>query len=226
MVKLPCYNADGTRAEDIEVDPSLFGDKVLSKTLHQMVVGYGHHKRVGTHSAKTRGEIKGSNRKPYRQKGTGRARAGTRKSPLWRSGGAIFPPKPRDYDTGLPKKMRKAALNSALLAKLLDGEVAVIDGLKLEAPHTKTVATLLKQVELNGKPVSERSHLFLMHEYDRNLYLSARNIANTKIEEVRNLNAYDVVRKVNVVLTKQALEALIEQRKRDTEAQAAKASAG
>lgn len=210
----------------VEVSEGTFGATFNQDLVHQAVTAFLANARQGTRKQKTRSEVSGGGRKPWRQKGTGRARAGTRKSPLWRSGGVIFPPKPRDYDTGLPKKMRKAALNSALLSKLLDGEVAVIDGLKLEEPRTKTVAELLGKIELNGKRVSDRSHLFLMHEPDRNLYLSARNIAKIKIDEVRNINAYDVVRKVNLVLTKEALEALIESRKQEKEAQAAKASAG
>lgn len=215
MVKVPVFKLDGTQLDEIEVDPAVFGGKVLPKTMHQMVIGYGAHKRVGTHSAKSKGEIAGTSRKPYRQKGTGRARAGSRKSPLWRGGGIVFPPKPRDYDPTLPKKMRHAALNSALLSKFLDREVVVIDGLSVDAPKTKTIVELLKKIDVAGK-----SCLVGTAKHDENVYLSARNIARVNIAEIRNFNAYDVLRHARLVLSREAFNALVESRKQAASAKA------
>jgi large subunit ribosomal protein L4 len=151
-VKVPCYSATGDRLDDIEVDESLFGEKVLAETTHQMVVAYALHKRTGTHATKTRGMLAYGGRKPWRQKGTGRARAGTRRSPIWRGGGTIFGPQPRQYNKKTPKKMRHAALNSALLSKFQDGEVVIVDGLKVDEPKTKPMAELFGKIEeIGGK---------------------------------------------------------------------------
>ena len=212
-VKVPVYSADGTKQADIEVDASVFGDKILPKTMHQMVVGYQAHKRVGTHCAKTRGEVAGTNRKMYRQKGTGRARAGRTTSPLRVGGGVIFPPKPRKYDSGLPKKMRRVALDSALLSKFIDNEVIVVDGLSFETPKTKTVSTLLQKMG-----VAEKHVLIGTKELDRNLYMSTRNIEKVKLDEIRNFNSLDVLRHVRLVLTRDALDELIESRKKAAQA--------
>ncbi len=208
MVKVPVFKLDGTKLDEIEVDESVFGEKILPKTMHQIVIGYGAHKRQGTHATKSRGKVAGSKRKPWRQKGTGRARSGSRKSPIWRGGGTVFGPTPRQYNPTLPKKMRQAALNSALLSKFKDAEVVVVDGLKLDAPKTKTIATLLKKIDVLGKSI-----LLGTADYDQNVYLSARNIDRVNIAEVRNFNAYDVLRHKNLVLSKEALNSLIEKRK-------------
>lgn len=207
MIKVPCYNAEGAKVSDIDVDESVFGDKVLAKTTHQMIVGMLAHKRQGTHSSKHRGEVAGSAKRPWRQKGTGRARHGSRRSPIWRGGGKVHSPKPRDYNPALPKQMRRAALDSALLSKFADAEVVVIEGLKLDKPKTKTIAALFKKIGI------KTTALIGMATLDVNLFRSARNIERVGINEIRNFNAYDVLRHKQLVLTREALNGLLDARK-------------
>ena len=120
MIKVPYFSKTGEKLEAIEIDESIFGEKILYKTLHQIVVGFGRSKRAGTHSVKDKSEVSGSGKKPWRQKGTGRARVGTRRSPIWRSGGITHHVKPRSYRWQLPKKMRKAALKKAMFYSTID----------------------------------------------------------------------------------------------------------
>lgn len=242
MLKVPCYDADGKKVKDLEIDESIFGERVLVRTLHQVIKQYEANKRVGTASTKTRAQVSGHKTKPYRQKGTGRARVGDRRSPLWYHGGVIFGPKPRNFRQEIPRQMKVVALNSALLSKFKDNEVIVVDGLKLDAPKTKTVYSLFKSLGLaekmvkyeamvpvrnddgnrTGKKVSEererrRSYSVLLGTaaHEPNLYLSARNIERCRVLELRNFNAYDVVRQQRLVLTREAFDALIASRSED-----------
>src|SRR5262245_47744885 len=136
---------------------------------------YQANRRVGTHETKTRGQVAGSTKKPWRQKGTGRARAGTRKSPLWRGGGIIFGPHPRDYSYAIPKAKRRLALRSALYSKFRDGEVVVVEGLKTEKPSTRYLAKLLKSLGVTGRC------LIGLEALDHNLTLSARNLPGVRL---------------------------------------------
>jgi large subunit ribosomal protein L4 len=161
---------------------------------------------VGTHSTKGRSEVWYTNKKPWRQKGTGRARAGTRRSPLWRGGGITFGPKPRDYSYSLPKKMKVRALRSALFAKFRDGEVIVVDGLKVEAPRTKHLVAILKKVGATGRCLIGTSG----PEQDRNLVLSARNIPGVQCVPIQDFNTLDVLTAKTVILTREALARILE----------------
>ena len=163
---------------------------------------YQANKRVGTHDTRTRGEIRGSNAKPWRQKGTGRARSGTRKSPIWKGGGVVFGPHPRDYRFGMNKKQRRLALRSVLMAKLRDGDVKVIDRLEVDTPKTSAVAKILGALGVSG------SCLIGTAELDRNLYLSTRNIRGAQVMPVADFNALDVLRAQTIVLTQDALDRL------------------
>ena len=209
------FDKNGEELEQLEVDASLFmskSKKELYTTLHQMIVGYGRAKRVGTHSAKTKGEVAGSGKKPWRQKGTGRARVGTRRAPHWRGGGMTHAIKPRDYRVAMPKSMRNAALNFAFLTKLRDAEILVIDGFDFadeETPKTSTVTTLINKI----LPKKDKTCYIGVDVYDRRLLLSTRNIENIKLDEIRNFNAYDLIRNKYIVLTKQAFDAILETRK-------------
>ncbi|MCA8938474.1 MAG: 50S ribosomal protein L4, partial [Planctomycetes bacterium] len=192
----------GKEVRKVDFDESIFGEKVLTKTLHQVVVAYGRNQRQGTHSTKTRSEVSGSRRKMWKQKGTGRARAGDKRPPHWRGGGMAHGPRPKDYYSRIPARLRHTALKSALLSKFRDGEVKVLDGVSLEAPQTKVVAGFLKGA------IEKGSTLFALGQADENFYLSARNIQRTKVKVVREVNAYDIMRHGNLVLTMEALEAL------------------
>src|SRR6185436_20278217 len=144
MAELPLFNSDGKSAGTVTVDEKIFGDKVKKRLLHQVVIIYEANQRQGTASSKGRGEVEGSTRKPWPQKHTGMARAGTIRSPLWRHGGIVFGPKPREYRLGLTASMRTAALDSAILGKIQDKEVLVIEGFNPGAPpKTKNVASVL-----------------------------------------------------------------------------------
>jgi large subunit ribosomal protein L4 len=164
---------------------------------------YQANKRVGTHETKTRSQVAGSTKKPWRQKGTGRARAGTRKSPLWRGGGTIFGPHVRDYSYDLPRRKRKQALLSALFAKFRDGEVLVVDGLQVEAPSTKFMAGVLKSLKITGRCLVGTAGI------DRNLYLSARNIPGVSVAPVRDFNTLDVINAKKILLTREGLDEIL-----------------
>jgi large subunit ribosomal protein L4 len=204
MVEVPVYRFATGEVATREVDDSTFGEGVRWRLLRDAVVMYQANRRVGTHSTKTRSEVNGAQRKPWRQKGTGRARAGTRKSPIWRGGGVVFGPKPRDYSYHLPKKALRQALRSAVLGKLLDGEVALVEGMQLEAPRTKEVAKAFQGLSVTG------SALVVLSEEQDVLYRSARNIARTRVRRADDLNAHDVVVHERLIFTDEAFDKLVE----------------
>lgn len=203
-MELPVYNEAGEIVGKVEFDQAVLGEKVKRRLLHQAVVMYEARWRAGTHSTKTRAERAGTGKKPWRQKGTGRARAGARRSPLWRKGGRTWGPKPRDYSWSMPAKARREALRSALLAKFLDNEVKVIDGLKIEAPKTKRIAAMIDKLGVRSRC------LLATKEHDGNVWKSARNLPRTAVSALRDLNAYTVVSGGMLLLTKDALMALPE----------------
>ena len=203
MVDVPVYRFDTSDVSQAEVDESSFGDDVKWRVLRDAVVMYQANRRQGTHSTKTRSEVKGANTKPWRQKGTGRARAGTRRSPLWRGGGIIFGPKPRDYSYSMPRKALVQALRSAVLGKLRDGEVAMLEGAKFDEPKTKRISDAFAGLEVGGSAL-------VVHAGDENLYRSARNIARTRVRSADDLNAYDVVTHERLVFTRDGFDRLVE----------------
>jgi len=208
MADLPLYDKNGKSAGTVAVDEAIFGDKVRIRLLRQVVEIYEANKRQGTASTKGRGEVEGSTRKPWPQKHTGMARAGTIRSPLWRHGGVVFGPKPRDYRMGLTASMRKAALDTALLAKIQDKEVLVIEAFDPGTPpKTKRIASALKAMGL------ERTVLAGVKGLDANLHLAARNLDRVKLVPVAEINAYDVLKHQRVVLTREALDAIVASRK-------------
>lgn len=203
MVKVPVYDATGKEVRKVDFDESVFGEKVLKKTLKNVVVSYARNQRQGNASVKPRGQVSGSNRKLWRQKGTGRARVGDRRPPHWRGGGVAHGPKAHSYYRRIPARLRRMALASALLSKFKDGEVRVFEGLSFDdGPKTKTVAGFLKGSETKG------SSLFTLAGYDENFVKSTRNIQKVRVRELRDLNAYDVMRHVNLVISADALENL------------------
>jgi len=188
-----------------EVDTAPLGDKVKKRLLFDAVHMYEARKRVGTASTKTRSEVAGSGAKPWRQKGTGRARCGTRKSPIWRGGGVTFGPKPRDYGYSLPRKALKEALRSAVLSKFRDDEIRLVEALSFETPSTQRMASLLKDAGV------ENACLVVTAEQDSNVYLSCRNLRNVACIPVSDLNAYDVLKYRNMVISNEACTKLLEQ---------------
>jgi large subunit ribosomal protein L4 len=207
MVDVKQYKADGTESGTYSFDESLFGDKIRWKLLRQVVVQYEQVRRRGTRGAKTRGQVKGTSKKPWRQKGTGRARVGTRQSPIWRKGGVVFGPKPYEYNHSIPQKMRRAAMDSAVLGKLKDNEISVVEDFGLDAPKTKQALTALTGAG------HTKSTLVVVDTHDRVLWLSLRNIPHVSLMTVSELNAYDWLRHQNVVFTKAGADALQESRK-------------
>ena len=189
----------GTR----EVDETVLAAKVLGRTLKEVLVMYEANARQGTAKTKERGEISGSNKKPWKQKHTGRARAGSRKSPIWRGGGTVFGPRPRSFYCRVPTKQRRVALASALYAKLRDGEVLVVDGLPSQSPSTKEAYSLLCAVG------AQRSALIVTHEHDAIAYRSVRNIKNVDIMPLSDLNARAVLLRQNLVFTPLAFDQLL-----------------
>jgi large subunit ribosomal protein L4 len=204
-MELAVYNALGKEVGKVAVDEKVLGEKVRRRLLHQAVVYYEANRRVGTHKTKSKAERHGSGVKPWKQKHTGRARVGTKRSPLWRGGGNIFGPRPRDYRQEMPVRMRREALKSALLSKLIDQQVKVIDALECDAPKTKTFAMTLKKLGLN-----ETSCLAVAMTPSESLLKSARNIEKCFLISARNLNAYEVLKHKQLLFTKETVERLAE----------------
>lgn len=191
---------------EMDLPEEFFGIRNRQGLLHESVVNYLANQRQGTHATKTKGKVSGGGRKPYRQKGTGRARAGSIRSPLWKGGGTTFGPSPRDYRFSMPRQARKLALYAALSAKIADGEVTVVDSIGIEEPKTKKMVEILDNLELSGD-----SLLLVVGEPGAALALSARNIPEVRLVRARDLHAYDVLARRRVLITKEALQALQEQ---------------
>jgi large subunit ribosomal protein L4 len=203
MLTLNVYNRNGESVSTVEVDPQEFGGKVNKQLLHDVVLMYLANQRAGTHSTLRRGEVAGSTKKLFRQKGTGNARVGPRRTNKRKGGGTAKGPKPRDYEYHLPKKAVRAATRMAILSKFQDQEAVIVDDLAFVEPKTKQMATVLKALKLQG-----RSCLIGTAGMDDLLYKSARNIAGVKVLPASQFNAYTVLRQKRLLLTKAALEEL------------------
>ncbi|MFH1228202.1 MAG: 50S ribosomal protein L4 [Planctomycetota bacterium] len=207
MIEVPLYNQEGKEIERLKIDETVFGERVNRPLLNQVIRMYEVALRRGTASTKTRGEVEGSTRKPWKQKHTGRARSGTARSPIWRHGGITFGPKPRSYAFPVPQKMRQIALNQAILSKLKDNETLVIEKLQAEKPKTKQMAATLKNMGIS------KSCLIGIKDIDKNLHLSARNIAKVTLMPIKDFNAYEVIKHQRLLLTRDSLSGLIEKAK-------------
>jgi len=203
MIDLAIYNKQGEQVDSFKVDEAALGGRVRHKLLKQAVVMYHANKRVGTATTKGRGLVEGSTRKLYRQKGTGNARAGTIRTPVRRGGGVAFGKKSRDFSQAMPKKAKQLARKSAVLAKMLAGNVFVIDTLAMESPKTRDFAAIL------GKLKIDRSCLVAVNKYDENIYKSARNVAKVAVMPVADLNAGDICIRQKMLFTRDALTAFI-----------------
>jgi large subunit ribosomal protein L4 len=202
MKKVPVFNAKGDRVGAVEFAEDAFGTKVRARLLKDVVVASESRRRSGSASTKERGEIKGSTRKPWRQKGTGHSRSGSRKSPIWRGGGVIFGPRPRDYSREVPKGQRRGALRSALALKLREDRIKVVKGLAVSEPKTKELRTLLARLG------ADRSVVLVVSEFDRNLWLSARNLPTVDAVTADSLDARSLASRLNVVIAEDAVEAV------------------
>ena len=203
MIKVPVYNVEGKLLEELQIDEAVFGGRVSAEVLRQSILTHQANQRQGTHKTKTRAEVAYSDVKPWPQKHTGRARAGTRASPLWPGGGIMHGPRPRDYSMKLNKKMRRRALASAILAKLLDEQVKLLDRLELPEQKTKHMARVLKNLGV------ERTFLLVVAQYDPVLWRCTRNIVGAVMLPTTEINAYEVVRAHHVIFTKEAFEKLL-----------------
>ncbi len=199
MPVVALYNVKGEQIGDIELSDRVFAAEINRSLVHEVVVMQNANKRQGTAATKTRGMVRGGGRKPWRQKGTGRARAGSIRSPIWVGGGTVFGPSPRDYSYTMPKKARRAALRSALTAKLEAGEIVVIDALEINGPKTKQVVEVLKNLGV------EKKAMLVIAEYDSSVYLSARNIPGVKSSPAREINVSDVLHYGKLIITKDAV---------------------
>ncbi len=198
------YNMQGAKVGDVELSSALFGAEVNKAVLHETVVNYLANQRQGTQSTKTRTEVAGGGAKPFRQKGTGRARQGSTRAPQWIKGGVALGPKPRDYSYTINKKVKKLAMVSALSAKAQDECVMVIDNLTMDEIKTKTIADMLKAMGVDSKA------LIVTNEMEKNVYLSARNIEGVKASYVGMLNVYDVLNHDKFIVAKDAVAKLEE----------------
>ena len=196
MPSIPLYDKTGKTVGNVELSDELFAAPVNTAVLHQVVTAQLAARRTGTHDTKTRGEIRGGGRKPYRQKGTGRARQGTVTAPHYRGGGVVFGPHPRSYEQRLPRKMKRLALRGALTAKLVDEQLKVIDTFGLEAIKTKDLAGVLRALAADGRV------LVVSPGRDQNLELSARNLPTVDIILADSLNVVDLI-KADLVLIEQ-----------------------
>ncbi|MBD3379239.1 MAG: 50S ribosomal protein L4 [Candidatus Omnitrophica bacterium] len=205
--KLQVYDLKGKPAGTIELDKEIFDGRVNMTLLYEVKKMYEANARQGNASTKTRSEVSGGGKKPWRQKGTGRARFGSSRNPLWRHGGVAFGPKPRDYSYSMPKKARKKALVSVLNARLSENMIKPVVKLELEKPRTREFKAILDNLKVEGKA------LVVVDDLTGEVALSARNISNVSLMEGRNVNARDVLLNESVVIEKEALEKLSERLK-------------
>ncbi len=205
MPKVSLYNMAGKVVGDLNLKDEVFDAPYNQGLIHQIYVGLRANKRRGTHCTKTRGEVRGGGRKPWRQKGTGMARHGSRRSPIWRGGGITFGPRPRSYNQKLPKKMRHGALRSAISHRLREARLTALDELSLDEFRTKAIVELLTNLE-----VTERKTLLVLSEPNQKVEKSASNIPGLNLVLAANLNVIDLVHHGRVVATKQALEKIEE----------------
>jgi len=203
MLEIPVYSPEGEKLESLQVDEALFGSRVRRELLRQAVLRIENNRRVGTAATKSRGMVSGSTKKLYRQKGTGRARMGPRRTNVRRGGGVAFAKRVRSFRQAMPRKARRAALDSALLAKMLDGQVCVLSALEVPEPRTKVIAAVLSALEIVGPCLLSTAGR------DENVWKSSRNIPRLRVRPVADLNPWEVLWPRRVVFTRDAFDALI-----------------
>ncbi len=200
MPKVNVYNMLGEQVGDIELKDDIFGIEVNQHVVYEVVKNQLANKRQGTQSVKTRAEVRGGGRKPWRQKGTGRARQGSIRAPHWTGGGVSFAPKPRDYSYSVPKKVKRLAMKSALTSKVENNEIIVVDELSFDIPKTKDMVQVLNKLNASKKA------LIVTAEKNENVIRSSKNIPNVQTTIVNNLNVYDILKYDSFIITKEAVK--------------------
>ena len=198
MANVDVYNRNGEKTGSMELSDAIFGIEINEHVVHMAVVQYLANKRQGTQSAKTRAEVRGGGRKPWRQKGTGRARQGSTRSPQWTGGGVVFAPKPRDYSFKLNKKVKRLALKSVLTDKLAKNKILVLEDLTFEQAKTKEMKKVVDNLKL-------QKALFVLEEGNKNVMIAARNLQDIKTAGVNTINPYDILKYDTFVVTKEAV---------------------
>ena len=204
MPKIDVYNIEGKKVSDIELADSVFGIEPNEKIVHSVLVNYMANQRQGTSNTKTRAEVSGGGRKPWKQKGTGRARQGSIRAPQWFKGGIALGPKPRDYSYRVNKKERRLAVRSVLSSKVLENNLVVVDSMNFDAIKTKNMVSALNNLKVEGKT------LIVLPEKNENVQKSARNIEGVKTSLVNTINVYDLLKYNKLVLTVDAVKSLEE----------------
>ena len=208
-LELSVLDSKGKEVEKLELDKAVFDGKVSPALVHQAVVAYLANQRKGLAAAKTRGQVRGGGAKPWRQKGTGRARVGSSRSPLWEGGGVTFGPKPHSYYKELPKKMKALALKSALNSKLKDNQILILEELKTDSPKTKDFSKIMSNLKLNGEKIR-----LVVEALDNNLKLASRNINKVLLAKASDVHTTEVIDCKRLVLTKKALRQVEERVKK------------
>ncbi len=203
MASVAVYNVEGKEVEKLELNDSVFGVEINEHLVHMAVVNQLANNRQGTQSAKTRSEVSGGGRKPWRQKGTGHARQGSTRSPQWTGGGVVFAPKPRDYSFKMNKKEKQLALKSALTSKVQDGKLVVVDAFNMDEIKTKRFAEILKNLKVEDAFVVTK-------DVEKNVVLSANNLPEVKTAASNEINVYDILKYGTLVMTKDAVAAVEE----------------
>ena len=204
MPKVAVYNTLGEQVGEMDLSEEIFAANVNTSVIHQVVVAQLANKRQGTQSALTRAEVAGGGKKPWRQKGTGRARQGSTRSPQWRSGGVVFAPKPRDYTITVPKKVKRLALKGALTSKFLANEIIVLESLNFDAPKTKEMVKVLTNLNVNKKA------LVVIAGKNEFVERAARNLQGIKTTPAELINVYDILRYDKFIITKDAVQTVEE----------------
>ena len=207
---LPIYNSEGKEIDTVKLDSAVFDGIVNDAAIYQAVCAYRANQRKGLAATKTRGEVSGGGRKPWKQKGTGRARVGSTRSPLWRHGGVIFGPHPRDFSYTIPSKIKKIALKSALCAKVNENNFMVLEDFKLDKPKTKEAVKVLSKLKVN----SLKKVLLLLDKIDGGVRLALKNIVFLNFNSVKDTHAYEVLDSKKLIITKEALNELTKRLKK------------
>ena len=198
MANVSVYNIEGKEVGSLELNDAIFGVEINEHLVHMAVVQQLANNRQGTQKAKTRSEVSGGGRKPWRQKGTGHARQGSTRAPQWTGGGVVFAPTPRDYSFKMNKKEKRAALKSALTSRVVDSKIVVLDEIKFNEIKTKNFANVMKNLKLDKA-------LMVIGDNDANVILSARNIPDVKVSQPNTINVYDILKYDTLVVTKDAV---------------------
>jgi len=214
MFTLPVYNSEGKEVDTIKLNVSVFDGTQNLECLHQAISGFTANQRKGLAATKTRGEVSGGGRKPWKQKGTGRARVGSTRSPLWRHGGVVFGPHPRDFSYEVPQKIKAQALKTSLNVKLNENNFMIVDEFKIEAPKTKLAQEVFSNLKLfSAKDKKPKKVLFLTHKLDTELKKALKNISFLTVNLASDCHAYGVMNSQKLLITKAGLAALTERLK-------------